>query len=82
MGMGIALVVAEAATTATVISMIDIVDCQEQAGLRVSDKNPVENNRCSYFSYIVIYFFSRSFMACPERMPVRIEGFLFEFIQT
>ena len=52
---GISLVVVEPATA--VISMIVVVDFQEQAGLRVTNKNPVENNRCIYFSCIVIYNF-------------------------
>ena len=52
---GISLVVAEAA--AAVISMTAVVDRQEQAGSRVTNTNPVENNRCKYFSCIVIHNF-------------------------
>ena len=51
---GIVLVVTE---TAAVIWMPVVIGCQEQAGLRVTNTNLVENNRCNYFSCIVIYVF-------------------------
>ena len=55
--MGIALVVLEAAAvTAAVILMTVVID-RQQAGLRVTNTNPVENNRCNHFSCIVIYIY-------------------------
>ena len=55
MDAGILMVAAEVA--AAVILMTVVVDCQEQAGSHVTNKHPVENNRCKYFSCIVIYTF-------------------------
>ena len=42
---------------AALISMTVVVDCQKQAGSRVTNTNPVENNRCNYFSCIAKFIF-------------------------
>ena len=55
--MGISLVMVEAVAATTVISMTVVVDCQKQDELRVTNTNPIENNKCNYFSCIVIYNF-------------------------
>ena len=52
---GIVLAVTAVAVTKTT-SMKIVVDCQEQAGSRVT-KIPIENNRSSYFNYILKQFF-------------------------
>ena len=75
---GITLVVTETAAEAAVILMTNVIDCQEQARLRVANKNPVEDNRYNYFSYVVIHiFFSRTFVTCIECMLDTTEDFPF-----
>ena len=46
---GMALVVIGVAVVKTALMTV-VVDCQDQAGLRMA-KTPVDNNRSSYFSY-------------------------------